>query len=165
MSGYVVRQARRGDGDGLAALHVDGARGYVALDPRRFRMPDVDGLAAWLDRDLATVGDDWISFVAERDGTIVGQVEARIVPPLDTARFQVVTALGETRGYVNSLGVLASHRRRGIGRALMQAAEAWLSEQGATIVELDTLATSPDSVPFYRSLGYDASKLLFEREL
>jgi ribosomal protein S18 acetylase RimI-like enzyme len=162
---WTVREARPGDGEGLAALHADTGRGYVAMDPVRFRLPDTDGLATWFDEDLATVGDGWISYVAVADGDIVGQVEARLVPPIETARFQVVTALGETRGYVNSLAVRSSHRRQGIARSLMEAAERWLAEHGATVVELDTLASSPESVPFYRALGYRATKLIFERSL
>jgi ribosomal protein S18 acetylase RimI-like enzyme len=70
-------------------------------------------------------------------------VEAKLRQPMESARYQVITALGQVRGEVNSLGVLKSHRRRGIGRALMQEAERWLADRGATVIELDTLATSP----------------------
>lgn len=48
---------------------------------------------------------------------------------------------------MNSLGVLASHRRQGIGRSLMEHAERWLADRGVNLVELDTLASSPESGP------------------
>lgn len=165
MTDWTVREARRGDGRGLAQLHLETAKGYVEFDPSRFRMPDEQGLVRWIDDDLGSVGDDWMCFVAVADEQIVGQVEVRCEAPLETARHQTVRALGSTRGYVNSLAVSPSHRRRGIGRALIARAEGWLIDNGAVMVALDTLAASPDSVPFYESLGYRANKLIFEREL
>jgi ribosomal protein S18 acetylase RimI-like enzyme len=165
MDGWAIRIARPGDGPGLASLHVAGGREYVELDPDRFRVPEDDGLAEWLDRDLATNGDSWICFVAEARGRIVGQVEARLSPPLDSARYQVIAALGQIRGEVNSLGVLKSHRRRGIGRGLMEHAEAWLVERGARVIQLDTFAASPHSVPFYEAIGYLPTSIIFERRV
>ena len=163
MNGWTIRPARPGDGAGLASLHVAGGEDYVALDPTRFRVPDEDGLAEWLDRDLASSGDSWICFVAEEDGRIVGEVEARLLQPMESARYQVITALGQVRGEVNSVGVLKSHRRRGIGRALMEHADGWLRDRGAVLIELDTLARSPESVPFYEATGYQPRSIIFER--
>jgi ribosomal protein S18 acetylase RimI-like enzyme len=165
MDGWKIRPARRGDGAGMASLHLAGGHDYLELDPTRFRMPDEDGLAEWLNGDLQTSGGSWICFVAEEDGRIVGQVEAKLLQPMETARYQVITALGQVRGEVSSLGVLKSHRRRGIGRALMQQAERWLADRGATVIELDTLATSPESVPFYEAIGYERRSIIFERRL
>jgi GNAT superfamily N-acetyltransferase len=165
MGGWKIHAARPGDGAGLASLHSAGGEDYAALDPIRFRVPDEDGLAEWLDRDLAASGSSWICFVAEEDGRIVGEVEARLLQPMESARYQVIAALGQVRGEVNSLGVLKSHRRRGIGRALMQEAERWLADRGATVIELDTLASSPESVPFYEAIGYEPRSIIFERKL
>lgn len=165
MGEWEIRPARPGDGAGLASLHLAGGEDYVALDPIRFRVPDEDGLGEWLDRDLASSGSSWICYVAEEDGRIVGQVEARLLQPMESARYQVITALGQVRGEVNSLGVLKSYRRRGIGRSLMEQAERWLADQGASVIELDTLATSPESVPFYEAIGYRPRSIIFERKL
>jgi ribosomal protein S18 acetylase RimI-like enzyme len=165
MGGWKIHPARPGDGAGIASLHLAGGNDYLELDPTRFRIPDEDGFAEWLDSDLAASGDSWICFVAEEDGRIVGQVEARLLQPMDSARYQVIKALGQVRGEVNSLGVLKSHRRRGIGRALMEHAERWLADRGASTIELDTLATSPESVPFYESIGYEPRSIIFERKL
>jgi ribosomal protein S18 acetylase RimI-like enzyme len=163
--GLAVRQARPGDGGGLAQLHLDTAASLHLLDPTRFTVPDADGMAEWIDADLATTGTDWICFVAVEDDRIVGQVEAKIHPPLGSARFQTTTDLRDIRGEVNSLGVSSSHRRRGIGRALMTAAEGWLKDRDARVVVLDTFLQSPDSVPFYESIGYERVSVIFERRL
>jgi GNAT superfamily N-acetyltransferase len=165
MGGWKIHAARPGDGAGIASLHLAGGNDYLELDPTRFRIPDEDGLAEWLDGDLESSGGSWICFVAEEDGRIVGEVEAKLRQPMESARYQVITALGQVRGEVNSLGVLKSHRRRGIGRALMQQAERWLADRGAMVIELDTLATSPESVPFYEAIGYEPRSIIFERKL
>jgi len=165
LEGLVIRQARRGDGAGIAALHMDTAASLQRIDPSRFKIPDIRGMAEWIDHDLTSVGTDWNCFVATEDGGIVGQVEAKLHAPFESARFQTLADLGDVRGEVNSLGVLTSHRRRGIGKALMEAAEGWLRERGARVVTLDTFLRSPDSVPFYESIGYDRISVIFERRL
>ena len=165
MEAIVVRRARPGDGRGLANLHLDTAGTLRALDRRRFRIPDVDGMAEWIEEDLTTVGNEWVCFVAEDGGRLVGQVEAKIHPPLNSARYQTMSDLAFTRGEVNSLGVVSTHRRRGIGRALMAEAESWLRARGAKVIVLDTFLRSPESVPFYDSIGYERVSIVFERRL
>lgn len=161
----MIRQARKGDGAGIAALHLDTAASLESIDPSRFKIPDVEGMADWIDGDMATVGTDWNCFVALEDGRIVGQVEAKLHAPFESSRFQTMADLGDVRGEVNSLGVLTSHRRRGIGKALMEAAEEWLRGRGARVVTLDTFLRSPESVPFYESIGYERISVIFERRL
>jgi GNAT superfamily N-acetyltransferase len=165
VGGIVIRQARPGDGPGLTSLHLDTAATLCQLDGSRFKLPATDGMAAWIDADLATVGEAWSCFVAEEGGRIVGQVEAKVHAPLDSAAYQTMSDLAGIRGEVNSLGVLESHRRRGIGTLLMGAAEQWLRGRGARVVILDTLLRSPESVPFYESIGYEQVSVVFERRL
>ena len=165
MDGVTIRQARVGDGQALAELHLDTAATLHELDPSRFRMPDTEGMADWIDRDLATMGDEWICLVAEENQRIVGQVEAKVHPPIESARFQVMTDLGSLRGEVNSLGVLSGHRRRGIGASLMSEVERWLRDQGVRVIVLDTYLASPESVPFYDAIGYRRASIIFERRL
>jgi GNAT superfamily N-acetyltransferase len=162
-SGITIRPAAPGDGPGLAELHLDTGEGLHRLDPARFRIPDTDGMAEWVDRDLETMGRDWICLVAEEDGAIVGQVEARLLPPMDSARFQTMTELAHVRGEVNSMGVRSTHRRRGIGRALMAEVESWLVAHGARVIRLDTFLESPESGPFYDAIGYARVSVIFEK--
>jgi len=157
--------AHRGDGPALAELWLDTAAGLHRVDPSRFQIPDADGLADWMDEDLETMGETWISFVAVEDGRLVGHVQVRLVPPMESARYQVMTDVGTTRGEVTSLGVLSSNRRRGIGRALMARAEEWLRGRGAAIVRSDTFIKSPESAPFYDAVGYSVTAFIFERKL
>jgi ribosomal protein S18 acetylase RimI-like enzyme len=146
-------------------LHLDTAASLRLLDPSRFKLPDADGMAEWIDGDLATVGGDWCCFVAVEKDRIVGQVEAKLHSPLDSARYQTIIELADVRGEVNSLGVLSSNRRRRIGQALMAAAEQWLKARGARVVVLDTFLRSQESVSFYESIGYERVSVIFERRL
>jgi len=58
------------------------------------------------------------------------------------------------RGSVNYLAVLPAHRRAGVGRALMAAAERVLREAGCPKLNLQIRGTNRVAVGFYESLGY-----------
>ncbi len=54
---------------------------------------------------------------------------------------------------MDSLGILTAHRRRGIGRRLMDAAERWAREQGATRALLPVWAFNTGALARYEELG------------
>jgi acetyltransferase len=83
----------------------------------------------------------WIARVA--DGGIVGTVQ------LDLA----TQANGRHRAEVIKLMVASSARRRGIGRLLMEAAEAEARRLGRTTLVLDTRQGDP-SEALYRGMGW-----------
>jgi ribosomal protein S18 acetylase RimI-like enzyme len=58
------------------------------------------------------------------------------------------------RGWIYSLAVDRAHRRNGIGRGLVRAAEAALAARGCLKVNLQVVAGNEDSVAFYATLGY-----------
>jgi ribosomal protein S18 acetylase RimI-like enzyme len=84
---------------------------------------------------------------------------------METAGWQSVREVAEARLFVNALAVATAHRRAGVGRALMEAAEDWGRRRGATSVQLDTWNESPLSVPFYESLGYRRRSIRFHKPL
>jgi GNAT superfamily N-acetyltransferase len=53
------------------------------------------------------------------------------------------------RAWVEDLAVHPSHRSHGVGGRLLDAAQAWARERGATHFELDTGEGRPDSQRFY----------------
>ena len=57
---------------------------------------------------------DNLWLVAEVDGRIVGNVEARLERPVDDAARQMLRELGQVRVWVNLLDVDESCRRRGV---------------------------------------------------
>ena len=69
--------------------------------------------------------------VAERDGAVIGMVEAAVLRPAPDAHRQIQRDLSRTRLAVNLLVVTEGYRRRGVGTALMEAAEEWGRGGGA----------------------------------
>lgn len=58
------------------------------------------------------------------------------------------------RGWVYYLAVATAERRRGLGRALMEACEQWLRDRGVPKVNLMVRHSNRAVVAFYEALGY-----------
>jgi GNAT superfamily N-acetyltransferase len=87
-------------------------------------------------------------FIAIRDGEVIGMAIASVVD--DYRAF----ALGQRRGYINTVYVIPAARKGGIGRALTEAATAWLRAQGCVAVRLNP---SAQAEALYRSMGFAPS--------
>jgi ribosomal protein S18 acetylase RimI-like enzyme len=78
---------------------------------------------------------------------LVAEVEGRLVG-------SVIGTHDGRKGWINRLAVAPSHRRRGIARRLVEAAEARLAEEGievmAALIESDNTA----SLAFFTHIGY-----------
>src|SRR5919197_1387669 len=83
--------------------------------------------------------DDQQFLVADVSGRAVGWVHATLVEYVDAEAFVVIGGLVVDR----------THRRLGIGRALMNRAETWASERGCSIVRLSSSVTRADAHQFY----------------
>jgi GNAT superfamily N-acetyltransferase len=149
MAQIVVRRARPGDGEAMVRIHGEMAAYYGGLAPRHFQVPVLDGLAAELDAELANVPATELHLVAEDDAEIVGALAARLLEPEPGAERQIAPDLGATRLRIDYLATAETHRRRGIGVRLVEAAEEWGRGQGATVAETWTYRPSPLSMPFW----------------
>ena len=78
---------------------------------------------------------------------LVGYADGRLVAT-------VLAGFDGVRGWIHHLAVHPAHRRRGIARALMGAAEEGLAKLGCPKVNLQVRATNTAVVSFYRALGY-----------
>jgi ribosomal protein S18 acetylase RimI-like enzyme len=86
-------------------------------------------------------------YVAEADGLIVGFVGvlARVVPEPDES---------QAYAYVSDLVVLPPYRRRGLGQALLERAEAYARREGARTLRVGVLARNDGAGRLYRRLGF-----------
>lgn len=169
MSELIIRDIRPGDGTGCARAWLDAGRHYAALVPDVIQVPDADGLAEWFEEAIGEEerDDDVLWQVAEDlpDG-VVGMVEASVVRPAPDAHRQLQRDLSRTRLMVNALTVAEGYRRRGVGTALMEAAERWGRAKGAVVAVTDTNLRSPLSIPFYeKRMGYGRQAVLFRKAL
>jgi len=72
----------------------------------------------------------------------------------------VMTGFDGHRGWVYYLAVAPDRRREGLGRRLMDAAEAWLRERGAPKLQLMVRDSNAAALDFYRALGLEAQPVV-----
>jgi len=71
----------------------------------------------------------------------------------------------EPQGYIADLAVSEDAAGRGVGRTLMERAEAWARAQGYRILALDVFAMNTYARSFYQRLGYVEETLKLIKEL
>lgn len=145
----MIRDARPGDGAGLARIWLENAAYYVERFPEDFRIPGEDGLAEWLEGLVARErSENTLWLVAEVDDEVAGYVFAVLQPPDEDARFQMLPDREVTRLWVEALGTTNAHQRRDVATRLVEAAEEWGRERGAVAAGAETYLESEVSVPF-----------------
>ena len=129
------------DVEALAALTIDVVAGGASIG---FMLPiDAARAGAFWRRVAAGVsGGDRVLFVADDDDGIVGTVQLLLEQPENQPH----------RADVAKMMVANRARRRGIGAALMQAAEREAIARGKTLLVLDT--ASADAERLYARLGW-----------
>ena len=91
-------------------------------------------------------------FVAERlDGGLCGMIELSIRSTAEGCSTSNV-------GYIEGWFVDADMRRKGLGRALVRAAEEWALSKGCSEMASDTTSSYPVSPDAHQALGYEKIK-------
>ena len=122
-----IRAASTADGPGVLALWRDAGAEPSHTD-------DIDSLARLIAHDPGAL------IVAECDGRIVGSV---------------VAGWDGWRGSIYRLAVAPSHRRQGLGRRLVAAAEERLAEAGAVRLQAIVVGSDARATAFWRSTGWE----------
>jgi ribosomal protein S18 acetylase RimI-like enzyme len=132
VSAAIVRPFRAADAPALVAILVETFLDTWApqMSAERVAAHGPEARAAAYVREKGTA-----FLVAEVDGAAAGFVHAE-------------------DGFVNALHIAAAMRRRGVGRALMAAAETAMRAAGATRVRLETDTFNAASQALYAALGY-----------
>ena len=161
-----VRPARAGDGEALARIHADMLAHYAEVDPEAFRTADLTGFAAWVEGEFAAEDETGLDLVAELDGEVVASLFATLVLPPEGAQWASARDVEAVRVRIEYLATSAAHRRSGAGTALVQAAEQWGREHGATVAETTTYRDGPLSVPFWTERsGYERRSINLRKRL
>lgn len=164
----VVRPMRARDAVGRARLWRESGRFFASINPDTAQEPDPDGLVAWIEEIYAKVAEDpgVLALIADVDGEVVGALTARLLRAHPSAVRQVQSDFGRCRVHIDALTVAESHRRSGVGTALMTAAEQWAVDQGAEVITLETDLNNPTSMPFYEHrMGYTPREVVFRKAL
>lgn len=148
-----IRPADINDLDDLTRLYYDFHEFHVIGVPDHLvSLGDRDtydnsGLKAALEKIFQS--DDSIIFLAILDNHAVGLAEIYIRE--DDPNLTRVT---RRHGYLQSLMVDHKFRKQGIGRLLMETAEKWVKDKGATEMRLDIWEFEQGPLDFYESIGY-----------
>ncbi len=116
-----------------------------------------EGVARILDRCRR---EDGQVFVAEVDSVIVGYVSA-----YSRIRSEVVHDGDFEYALIGDLVVLEAYRKRGLGRALLNAAENFMRERGARWLRIGAVSGNRRAINLYESVGYKQSYTELEKLL
>lgn len=130
-----VRPARAGDAAEITRLSEE--LGYPAAAKDM-----AERLAALLQRPEHGV------VVAESDGKLLGWAAVEVRTLLVSGR----------KAELMGLVVDSKARRRGVGLALVRAAEEWVRKQGIDLMTVRSNVVRAESHPFYERLGYTHTK-------
>jgi ribosomal protein S18 acetylase RimI-like enzyme len=151
-----VREATSRDLARVAALWTGITRHHTHLDPVFAMRSDGDGELAELIRAIARDPDAAI-FVYDDDGDLPGMCIVRVdrSPPI---------MVEVERAEITDVGVRPDARRRGIARALVEAALGWVRASGVHRVEIQVASGNAEGQAFWRALGFtDLMDVLHKR--
>jgi ribosomal protein S18 acetylase RimI-like enzyme len=132
VSGLTIRSATTGDAETVLRLWREADAVVSTTD-------DLDALGVLLDRDPESL------LIADVDGACVGTL---------------IVGWDGWRANLYRLAVLPTWRRRGIGRALVEAAEARLRARGARRAAAVVVTDHEHAGAFWRSMHYELDERL-----
>lgn len=154
----IVREARPQDLAALVRLRIANAQAHVELDPAAFRVPDVEAVRDYFEHALRGYGV--LILVAEVDGEVAGMTEIVFLP--EPPAHQILRA---RRSADIHTVVLDEHRGLGIGRVLVERAEAAAAGRGVESLGAMILSRNEGAVRFYSEAGYVPHGSLLRKEI
>jgi aminoglycoside 6'-N-acetyltransferase len=146
---FTVRSATPQDTAVLDALDHASAIHHANVDPERWQVPSLEDVATHR-RHWSTVKPRDEALVADAGGQVVGMVELWLRRPSPVPGSAMIQHLTVGLG----IAVDPAWRGRGVGTALLQAAESWARERGATRMSLGLDAFNTGARRLYERVGY-----------
>lgn len=157
---FTIRSATPEDEPALTVIQHSSAIHHATIDPDRWQAGSLEHAAAarrfWHGQSPRSEG---LVAVAP-DGSLVGMIELWLKRPRDLhgARIpRVKVDLG--------LAVAPEWRGRGVGTALLAAAEHWARSQGAERMVLDLDVHNEGALRLYRRVGYEVEALSMDKAI
>ena len=157
----IIRNATPQDRPALVRFMSELQEAERALEPNRAPGPEV------ADSHLAAL-EDWTArhpggsvLVAEAKGALIGFLVAGVTT--DTGTY--LPPETRTHGWISDLWVEPNARGRGVGRALVAAAEDRFRAAGLTRVELAAVVGNIEAIRLYEHLGYGRYEISLGKNL
>jgi ribosomal protein S18 acetylase RimI-like enzyme len=143
-----IRRAAKEDAAAISTLNREIQALHAAGLPELFKPPAEDSFSAERVRTLLdTAGVRmWVAFV---DNAPAGYLYAEVSRQGENALRKPHSYV-----YVTHICVAAAQRRRGIGRALLEAARAWALEEAVEGIQLDVWSFNADAQAFFARQGF-----------
>ncbi len=165
MCEVIIRTATEQDFEALDKLYYDLHQYHVREIPDRLqdlgKLEDQDWSRLHHALREIFTNKDAVIFLAERSGHIIGLAEVYYRQD-DKAKPLIVP---HQYAYLQSIMVSEPYRRLGIGKKLMEVAQQWARERGATEMRLDVWEFNQGTIRFYEEMGYHPLKSTFVAEL
>jgi GNAT superfamily N-acetyltransferase len=155
-----VRPAVAADAESLVLLRNANAEAHLAFDPRTYRVPDREAVLRHFAAAVTDGSGRHALLVAELAGRPVGMVEVLRNP--DPPDHQILRP--EPSAQIHTV-VLDDARDRGVGAALVDAAEKWAVAHGIVYLSAGIHHRNPGAVRFYGSHGFADYGVLLGRRL
>jgi ribosomal protein S18 acetylase RimI-like enzyme len=129
------------------------------MDIRRYQASDEASVVRlWTDCGLVRTWNDPRKDILRKLSVqpelfLVGLLEGSVIAT-------VMAGFDGHRGWVNYLAVAEKHRRRGLGRTLMERVERDLTGMGCPKLNMQIRASNAAVVAFYEKLGYAPEQLI-----
>ena len=124
------------------------------------RLADACAIAT-MSRSLIETGLRW-SWTPQRVGREIRDRNTNVLVARATPRIAgfAIMRFGDTQAHLNLLSVDPRHRRRGLGRRMMDWLEATARVAGIAEIELEVRAGNVGARRFYEALGYEQTRVL-----
>jgi GNAT superfamily N-acetyltransferase len=103
------------------------------------------------------------SFIGEGERSLVAEEENGTLSGLLTLHVTHVLHRAGPVGRLTTMVVSESARGKGVGRALVNAGEAYLTERGCVMIEVTSNKSRTGAHAFYTALGYEETSVRFAK--
>jgi ribosomal protein S18 acetylase RimI-like enzyme len=146
----VIREATEADAEVISSLNVDVQAAHASAMPWWFKPAGPDTFPPNV---VALLLDDPsnLVFIAEVESSPAGYAYAEIIDRPETSfnyAYQMV--------YVHHISVRPTHRRQGVGRALLEAVQTAANKRDIRIISLDVWKFNVGARAFFSGSGFEA---------
>jgi len=156
----LIRPAQADDIPALVQLRLANAHRHIELGPSAHRQPDISAVYQYFHDALSSPDTSTpLILVAEVPGEVAGMAEVVIVP--DPPGHQIL--IPRRTAQIHTV-VLDGYRRKGIGTALVSAAEQQAAEHGVSLLIAPIFAPNTSAIRFYSGAGFGEHGVLLSKE-